>query len=789
MVLVLISLSTLAQQTGLDSLLRKFDRYRIALPQEKIYVHVAQELFITGETLWFKAYYVDGAQHHPMNVSKVAYVEILDLENRPILQTKIGLKNGEGHGSFFLPASINSGHYQLRAYTQWMKNFSPDFFFHKKISIVNSFRKLEKPQVNAGKSFNIQFFPEGGNLVNGLKSKVAFQGTNKQGKGIRFSGWILDEKNDTIAAVSPFKFGIGNFFFTPLSGNSYRAVLTDTLGNRQTVLLPSPQSSGYVMEVRDSTSESLAIHVTSNTPSNQSSPYFYYVVHSRQIISSAGIQFAGKGRNVIVVPKKQMTEGISHITIFDSNLQPVCERLFFKPTNKRLSIDIQTTQKDYGVRRKVIVDIMSKGVTPGDKTALSLSVIKADSLQQNTEGNIFNYLWLESDLKGEIESPAYYLETGNHDVATALDNLMLTHGWRRFAWKDVLGEKSSKPVFIPEYRGHIISGTLSDERGNPVRGIPMYLSTPGKNIQLYTALSGANGNVQFEMKDFLGSKKIIVQTNSEKDSTKSIKIRNPYSDVFSNRTLPAFDLPPTISKNLLTRSIAMQVQDIYYGEDSLKFSTTSIDSTAFYGKADETYFLDDYTRFPVMEEVMREYIPGVMVRKRKDGFHFLVIDHVRKGLFQEDPLVLLDGTPIFDIDKIMAFDPVKVKKLEVMTSKYFLGPLVFSGIVSYTTYTGDLAGFQLHPTAVSLNYEGLQRQREFYSPVYENEKQRNSRMPDRRNLLFWAPQITLNEQGKHQLEFFTSDLTGDYKIVVEGITRNGYSGSAETTFTVKQFNN
>ena len=120
----------------------------------------------------------------------------------------------------------------------------------------------------------------------------------------------------------------------------------------------------------------------------------------------------------------------------------------------------------------------------------------------------------------------------------------------------------------------------------------------------------------------------------------------------------------------------MQVQDIFYPDNTNKFSLSKIDSSAFYGRADETYFLDDYTRFPVMEEVMREYVPGVLVRKRKGSFHFIVIDNVRKGVFQDDPLILLDGIPIFDVDKIMEFDPVRVRKLEVVTRKYFLGPLI-----------------------------------------------------------------------------------------------------------------
>lgn len=785
-VILLLSTITLRAQSEFDSLQKKFDDHRVNLPQEKLYVHTSQDVYLTGETVWFKVYYVDGVLHRPANISKVAYVEILDGDNRAAIQTKVLLKDGEGYGSIFLPASINSGKYHFRAYTQWMKNFSPEFFFHKTLTIVNPFRKLEVEKVNSVTRFQTQFFPEGGNLVYGLKSKVAFQTTDSNGKGIKFSGLILNDQNDTILSINPLKYGIGNFVFTPQEGRAYRAMLKDSVGNSQVVALPAPKASGFVMEVRDSTADLLVINVSSNA--RQSAPYFYYFIHSRQQISASGRQFLNNGKNTILVSKKQMTEGISHITLFDSELRPQCERLVFKPVERKLKIEARTSQLEYGLRRKVTLDVSSNAGTMSSTASLSVAVVKTDSLQGNVAGNIFNYLWLASDLKGEVESPAYYMETAKPEVSAALDNLMLTHGWRRFTWDDVLKNKN-EPIFIPEYRGHLIQGTVTDGAGKPVRGIPTFLSSPGKNIQLYTAFSKPNGVVLFEMKDFFGSKKIVVQAKSEADSTVRAKIQNPFSDVYARRKLPPLELQQSMSKNVLTRSIAMQVQDIYYGDDSLKFTTKGIDSTAFYGRANETYFLDDYTRFPVMEEVMREYIPGVMVRKRKDGFHFLVLDHVRKSLFQQDPLVLLDGTPIFDIDKIMAFDPLKVKKLEVVTSRYFLGPLIFHGVVSYTTYAGDLGGYQLDPASVSLDYDGLQRQREFYSPQYETQKQRETRMPDRRNLLLWAPHVSLDKSGKSQIEFFTSDLTGDYTILVEGLMQNGYSGSAVGSFTVKQFNN
>ena len=111
------------------------------------------------------------------------------------------------------------------------------------------------------------------------------------------------------------------------------------------------------------------------------------------------------------------------------------------------------------------------------------------------------------------------------------------------------------------------------------------------------------------------------------------------------------------------------------------------------------------------------------------------------------------------------------------------------GIVSYTTYTGDLSGFELDPRTVSLDYEGLQLGREFYSPKYDAPKQRDSRMPDQRSVLFWSPNVVTDKEGKQRLEFYSSDLTGEYEVVIEGLTSNGLAGSGKHTFSVKPYDN
>jgi hypothetical protein len=172
----------------------------------------------------------------------------------------------------------------------------------------------------------------------------------------------------------------------------------------------------------------------------------------------------------------------------------------------------------------------------------------------------------------------------------------------------------------------------------------------------------------------------------------------------------------------------------------------------------------------------------VMVRKNKDGFHFQMPSSVARKLL-ENPVVLLDGLPINDVDKIMEFDPLRVSKLEVVRKTFYNGLASFPGIVSFTTYDGDLAGFPLDEHYVTIDYEGLNLQREFYQPNYGKEAYEN--LPDPRSLLFWNSSVSLQKDKHAQIRFFTSDISGTFVVVVDGLAADGNAGSATYQFNVK----
>src|ERR1700744_441810 len=145
--------------------------------------------------------------------------------------------------------------------------------------------------------------------------------------------------------------------------------------------------------------------------------------------------------------------------------------------------------------------------------------------------------------------------------------------------------------------------------------------------------------------------------------------------------------------------------------------------------------------------------------------------------------MLLDGVPYFNEDSVVAVDPLKIKRLDVLTERYYSGPLFFDGVMSLTTYQGDLSDIRLDPAALGGDYDALQPGREFYPPVYESG--RNDRVPDFRDVLPWEPRLRTTAGALTHAAFFTSDVPGTYRGVIQGITKDGSPGVRIFTFSVK----
>ena len=775
-----------SQSFNQDSITKWFDQYSEMNLQEKVYVHTDRELYLAGEILWFKLYNVNTVSNRSIDFSKVAYVEIIDKNLKPVLQAKIAIDNGSGSGSLYLPVSLSSGNYQFRAYTSWMKNFSPDFYFEKNIKLVNTLTKPEKKQaLNEELNYDIQFFPEGGNMVESLPAKLAFRAIDSQGKGIDFQGTLVDENNNRLLSFKPLRFGIGSFVFTPESDKSYK-VLIEIPGSKTIVKDLPAAKTGYVLQLENAGKEQVKVKIQANEGSSNQQLVLF--VHTRQNYKLSESITLNGGKAELLIEKNKLSEGISQFTLFNTSGKALAERLYFIRPASQLNLEIKADKSAYLTRKKVSLELLSKD-EKGLEIDASVSVF-ASNANPADEADIFNYLWLKSDLKGNIESPGYYLKNKDAVADEALDNLMLTHGWRRFVWQDVI--TGNKPVFgfIPEIDGHIIHGRIIDTRTQaPANNILAYLSLPGKKLHLYGARSNSSGLVSFHTRDIYGPSELVAQTDTQQDSTYKIDILSPFSKEYSSTKQPELILNEDIRKQLFTQSLSSQVQNVYSSNKLRTFYPALVDSSAFYLKPDKTYLLDNFVRFTTMEEVLREYVVEVPVTRQRDDFSVWVTvrPHLTDIPKSVKPLIILDGVPIFDSgNKIIKYDPKKVRSLDVVAQKYFLGVLNFEGILNFTTYKGNLPDFQLDSRATITDYEGLQLKREFYTPVYETASQTESRLPDFRNVLYWSPDIKINSDGKKTISFYTSDQENNYTIMLQGISSSGKAGSASLNIEVRK---
>ena len=592
-----------SQPAGTSAVAGAFVNYTSTHLQEKIYVHTDKSFYVCGEIAWFRLYDVDAFENKPATISKVAYVEVFDDHHKVVLQAKIDMRKGLGSGSFYLPFSLNSGGYVLRAYTNWMKNFDHSLFFEKQITIVNTLKRLPAVEKDTARA-SVQFFPEGGNLVEGLNSKVAFHIVDKNGKGVAASGVIYNQRNDSVTSFKTLRFGMGYCYLKPATGDTYKAVVKMQDGNIIMTNLPAPYKRGYVMQLVASNNNIRILVESTGHDDNK----LFLVVHTRQHLKIAETKRLANGRTEFLVQQGDLGEGVSHFTLLNSERQAVCERLYFKRPGKKLEIAIATNQPEHLPRKKISIDIITNNQQGEPMTTdLSMSVFRIDSLQAVDEEGIESFLWLTSELRGNIENPSYYFNSKENEAAAVTDNLMLTQGWSRFKWENVFAEIKPILKYLPENEGMQLSGQIhSTGTASAAFNVKSFLSVPGQKFIFRTTTSDRDGNILFNIEKFYGRNQIILQAKKDADPSYAIEINSPYAPEAPAFKVSPLNLPDKWKEPLIAYSVSSQVQNVYAEDARQKFKLPyAFDTTQFFGMPDKTYWLDDYTRFISMEEVMR----------------------------------------------------------------------------------------------------------------------------------------------------------------------------------------
>ena len=750
-------------------------------PKEKVFLHISKPHFLTGETIWFRIYHYAERDHLPFSMSKVVYVDLINSNNESVLQHKIKINRSGGTGWMYLPTNLNSGRYRIRAFTNWMRNFDDNGFYSSEILIVNPFKRLNL-QANDSVKPDLQFFPEGGYLVSDIESRVGFKATGLNGKGQHFAGLVISEQQDTVIRFTSNQFGIGSFWFTPAKDKQYHALLVDSAGHMERFPFAEIRESGYVMHA-EAENDKYRIYVSYKGLLKAPDRRIYLAGISRDKFLFIRKMNGFEKSTFFEIPTTSLNEGINQFTLFDENGFPVCERLVFKYPENNLNINGELSDAHPGQRSAMEIKLKTtdhlNSPIPAD---LSVSVYRSDANLIIKNPDIVSYMWL-SDIKGIVEEPGYYFANRSPKVDKDMDDLMLTQGWRIYDVSAMRGNVNESLSFeyIPEFINQTISGKITLKgTGEPVPNTLVYLSFPNSYAQLFAAKSNNAGRIVFETKDIYGERVMVIRPEKMKENV-VITLEDPFGNPAPSYLWGQFELSSTVEPFLVDQNTNMQIENIFAAPDPHKLV---FDSLSFYNIPDASYLLDDYTRFPVMEEVMREYVYSVFVRRNKGKFLFKVVDEARNKTMEEEPLILLDGVPVFDVDEIMAVDPLKIRKIDVIHSKYFYGYLSSGGIVAYYSYHSDLPDIELDENTLKANYKGLQDHKVFFEPTYDSEAMRENRTPDFRNHLHWEPEISTDKNGECVVRFYTSDAQGTYTIQVNGLSASGLPGSYSSTFEV-----
>ncbi|CAG5073582.1 Vitamin B12 transporter BtuB [Dyadobacter sp. CECT 9623] len=772
----------------------KLERYRQTYPVEKAYLHLDKPYYMSGDTLWYQAYLVEGSLHFADSASNLLYVDLIEQRTGKNLAVKrTSLEAGVGNGEIVLADSIPPGAYTIRAYTNWMRNAAEDFFFQKNIFIYDPAGGTPAPLTG---KVDLQFFPEGGDLVAESSTRIAFKALNTSGLGHDVKGFILDQNKDTIASFKSDHLGMGRIQFSPKSGAIYSAFLWAENGNASEYPFPKVKETGYTL-IADNVSSPLKtrIMVYAKVPGKSEIPV-HVVGHSRGIVAFVAKGKIGSRGLMIQVPNADLPDGITHLTLFDDENKPVSERLIFIDHGHKLRVGIAPSKNAFKPREKSEIEItVSDSSGRPMETNLSVAITDAGQIQQQLyDQHIRSYLLLSSDIKGFIEQPGYYFDETKTERKIHRDILMMTQGWTRFGWDDILQDSLQPPKRFLE-QGITFSGEVKRNK-KPVAKTPVsvYLSNDSLSTFL-TADTDERGQFSLYNLIFEDSLKVRVQGMNKKNSQSFTFRIFPFDPPkLSASKGPYF--PLTVDGRLLNDFLKRNAQDqeiarkIRESRERLLQEVTikakkqvPRDSRKIYGTADASIKVTPELvggRTSILD-ILAGRVAGVQVVG--SGINASVYIRGNRG----EPQFVLDGMPV-DKDFVSALNVHDVESIDVLkgASASIFGMSGGNGVISILTKRGNSNydySQDVVPGVLVSKIAGFHVPKTFYSPAYSTGIPQNSN-PDYRSTIFWAPMLKTDKNGKIRLQYYNSDAATTVDIRVEALSANGIPGFGKSTYSV-----
>ena len=764
--------------------------------------------YVAGEVVYFKSYVTMGERHQPSTISNALHVDLIDKDDVVLRSIALQLTGGTGWGDFALPDTLQKGSYRIRAYTQWMRNDEHPYFFDQYIS-VGSVNSVDRSVANTAQSLkpDLQFFPEGGNMVADVPSKVAFKAIGTNGLGTNVKGIVIDNEHKEVAKIVTAHLGMGAFNFIPETGKTYKAMVTFGDGSQQSINLPAAEAKGIALSVNTDDPSKISISIIANhayfkeNKDKQLNLLFYYSGAMKRYTPKLDGEVLG-----LDLPANTFPTGIVQVTLLSENGEPLNERLAFIQNPDLLNLSITANKPVYAKRENVQLSLNAKNKDGGPATgSFSVSVVDESKVMvdENTENTILPYLLLTTEVKGYIEKPNYYFANVTKETRAALDALMLTQGYRRFTWQQLMNDSSPATANTYAAEKQIdISGSLKTKSGAPIPDCQLTLvdKTSGSVLVQVTDAQGrfVFPNVQFET-----GAEFILKAQSSSGKKSVLKLDNPQPGpavTAGNDKDAKYNTNADILASLQNNQGQQGLLTASTGRSELLLkseTTTSLKKSDSYrssnlagpGHADQVIMGDDIKNSASLSIGLNGLAHGVQFT---NGVPSLLTGATvsASGETVEPMLVVADGVEVGQGINVDLYNPGSVETVEILkgANAAIYGMAGGQGVIVITTRQGGLTNQpiskEMSPGIFSIGPKGYYKAREFYSPNYSTN-QTTGNIADQRTTIFWKPDVTTDTGGNASFNFYNADGPGTYRVEIQGIDSNGNLGMQVLRYKVQ----
>jgi hypothetical protein len=810
--LALMAFRLPADENPIRVIAEKLSAYYAATLPEKTYLHLDRPAYGTGETIWLSAYVVDALRHRPDTLSKVLHVDLLSPERRVVARRTLRLVGGRAAGDIELNDSLVAGTYLLRAYTAWQLNAGPGYVYERRLQVwpaspdqttaqgaaagpAGTKTALKSAVLPTGK-VDVQFFPEGGALVAGLPATVGIKAQAASGRGATVSGQVLDEQGKPVVAVfaTPHA-GMGRLSFTPAAGQRYHARVKLPDGTSADYPLPAVQPTGYSLRVLDAGDSYTVEARYKGTPGAPvPGPVMLLTEVRGFLIGLVPRPITDDGAPVTwKVAKARYPNGILHLTLFDAQSNVQAERLAFILNGApALKVVLTPDRAAYAPHDPVHVKVQVLDAA-GQPVATHLSVAVAEAGAAGLDpeaGNVATNLLLTSDLAGYVENPGYYFQNTGPETTTALDNLLLTQGWRRYVWKQVLSP-TPPPITYAAERGITLSGQVTGMGQKGIANSQLTFIQSKPNRSFLTANADADG--RFSFTGFPGRDTAVVTLQARRTTGGSnVVIRPDLGPPTFGAPLPPLPplaaAPPGVA-DYVRRSRQQQVQERQNRPEG-DIRNVQLANVAVTGKKELVARDDSRRLYGAVANTVVDFANNISAQSGLSIFQVLQGRVAGLTITGSPPNMSIQirggGTPLFildgmrtDADAISTIPANQVESVEVFKGPEaaIFGAGANGGVIAIYTKRGD-KNYKGNDTAPSpglvvIKIPGFYQAKEFYQPRYGAPVLNAPASDPRRLTLYWDPEFSTDIKGQGEFLFYTADGGGNFQISTEGVSLAG----------------